>query len=155
MKTKHQGNYIEARIRELGVTKTSVADKLGTSRQNLENILRKDEVSPKQLKTLSKILHQDLWEVFYDRPKKIDTSEEDATEQYHRQYELQGQVVLLEKMLEKDIKTSYEEFTKKIVDNQERLINEVKEELKKLNTLIKDNYNWDKNNLDAGTDSEQ
>lgn len=140
----HQGQYVENKIKELGMTKKSVAEKLSTSRQNLSNILDKKEISHARLKKLSKILNEDLFGVFYDRPQ-TQTVEEPSGK---REYELHGQVVLLERLLEKNTKKAFKEVLGEVLEEQNQSIEALKQEIIKLNAYIDNNFDWSKSNLD-------
>lgn len=150
----HQGKYIEDRIKNLGFTKKSVADKLETSRQNLDNILRKKELSPSRLKKLGTILHEDLFETFFNRPSPSTSSEVNEPNSHH-EYELKGQVVVLERLLEKKVKKDHKELADKVAEKQEALLKEIKDELQAINTFIRERYNWENPNKSPGTETEQ
>lgn len=61
------GEIIESQVKLLGMTKAEFGRRIQTSRQNVNDIFRKEHLNTKQLSEISKVLRYDFYE-HIDRP---------------------------------------------------------------------------------------
>lgn len=63
------GEIIESQVKHLGMTKSEFGRRIQTSRQNVNDIFRKEHLNTKQLSEISKVLRYDFYE-HVERPFK-------------------------------------------------------------------------------------
>jgi predicted transcriptional regulator len=71
----HIGSQIKRVLEEKGITPDWLAQKISTSRRNLYDILKRDEISTKQLLQISKALKYDFFMLYSEADPELISSE--------------------------------------------------------------------------------
>jgi predicted transcriptional regulator len=71
----HIGSQIRRVLEEKGITPDWLAQKISTSRRNLYDILKRDEISTKQLLQISKALKYDFFTLYSEADLELASSE--------------------------------------------------------------------------------
>lgn len=142
---KHHGDIVRERFEQLGVSQAKVADKLGMSRQNMSNVLKRPSIHSDILKRLGDALEVDFFKLIYDEDEReFNTMEESNLNQ--EEYILRGRIIQLEIMLEKKESKNMEEALLEVLNKEMKLyyikVDEMHSEINLLNDFIHDKFNW-------------
>lgn len=142
---KHHGDIVRERIEQLGVSQARVADKLGMSRQNMSNILKRPTIHSDLLKRLGDILETDFFKIIYNKDERKSKTIEERNIN-HEEYILHGRIIQLEKMLEKKESANMEEALTQVFNKEMKpyceKIDEIASEINLLNDFIHQKLNW-------------
>ncbi len=128
---EHHGKRIEEIREQRGMSKAELGRRIGTSNQNVHDIITREEIKQTLLEKLGKALGHDFIDEFYkpDYEVVIEPGGEEVAEHIREKYRMQGRIDQMEILLKKNFS---KELSDELLKQMERQLSAIGNQLDSL-----------------------